>query len=112
MEKEKKRAPRAKFYVEQQHWAVQTAIIFMALSAVFRIVGCWGKWDEPFFAATQIALPLMCNILFILCLVLLGKKALTATEGDMDKAVEWLREKGLATAQKKAGRIAGGRRRT
>ena len=34
------------------------------------------------------------------------KKALTATEGDMDKAVEWLREKGLATAQKKAGRIA------
>ena len=34
------------------------------------------------------------------------KKALTQTEGDMDKAVEWLREKGLATAQKKAGRIA------
>lgn len=34
------------------------------------------------------------------------KKALTATDGDFDKAVEWLREKGLATAQKKAGRIA------
>ena len=34
------------------------------------------------------------------------KKAHTATEGDMDKAVEFLREKGLATAQKKAGRIA------
>lgn len=34
------------------------------------------------------------------------KKALTATEGDMEKAVEWLREKGLATAQKKASRIA------
>ncbi len=34
------------------------------------------------------------------------KKALTNTEGDMEKAVEWLREKGLATAQKKAGRIA------
>ena len=34
------------------------------------------------------------------------KKALAATEGDMDKAVEFLREKGLATAQKKAGRIA------
>ena len=34
------------------------------------------------------------------------KKALTATEGDMDKAVEFLREKGLATAQKKAGRVA------
>ena len=34
------------------------------------------------------------------------KKALTATEGDMDKAIEFLREKGLAGAQKKAGRIA------
>jgi len=34
------------------------------------------------------------------------KKALTATEGDFDKAIEFLREKGLATATKKAGRIA------
>ncbi len=34
------------------------------------------------------------------------KKALTETDGDMDKAVEYLREKGLATAAKKAGRIA------
>ena len=34
------------------------------------------------------------------------KKALTAADGDIDKAVEWLREKGLAAAQKKAGRIA------
>ena len=34
------------------------------------------------------------------------KKALGETNGDMDKAVEFLREKGLATAQKKAGRIA------
>lgn len=34
------------------------------------------------------------------------KKALTATEGDMDAAVDFLREKGLATAQKKANRIA------
>ena len=34
------------------------------------------------------------------------KKALAETDGDMDKAVELLREKGLAAAQKKAGRIA------
>ena len=34
------------------------------------------------------------------------KKALTASDGDVDKAIEWLREKGLAAAQKKAGRIA------
>ena len=34
------------------------------------------------------------------------KKALTQAEGDFDKAIEILREKGLAAAQKKAGRIA------
>ena len=34
------------------------------------------------------------------------KKALTEAEGNMDKAVEILREKGLAASQKKAGRIA------
>ncbi len=34
------------------------------------------------------------------------KKALSETNGDMDKAIEFLREKGLAAAQKKAGRIA------
>jgi elongation factor Ts len=34
------------------------------------------------------------------------KKALTATDGDMTKAVDWLREKGIAKAAKKAGRVA------
>ena len=34
------------------------------------------------------------------------KKALTETDGNMEKAIEWLREKGLAAAAKKAGRIA------
>ncbi|MDF2928629.1 MAG: tsf [Anaerospora sp.] len=34
------------------------------------------------------------------------KKALTETNGDMDKAVDFLREKGLAAAAKKAGRVA------
>ncbi len=34
------------------------------------------------------------------------KKALTENNGDMEKAVEYLRKKGLAAAQKKAGRVA------
>ncbi|MEG1686321.1 MAG: translation elongation factor Ts, partial [Angelakisella sp.] len=34
------------------------------------------------------------------------KKALTEADGNMEKAVELLREKGLAASQKKAGRIA------
>jgi len=34
------------------------------------------------------------------------KKALSETNGDMEKAIEYLREKGLATAAKKSSRIA------
>ena len=34
------------------------------------------------------------------------KRALQATEGDVEKAVAWLREKGIASAAKKSGRIA------
>ncbi|WP_082234170.1 translation elongation factor Ts [Halobacillus massiliensis] len=34
------------------------------------------------------------------------KKALTETDGDMDKAIDWLREKGISKAAKKADRIA------
>ena len=34
------------------------------------------------------------------------KKALVETDGDMEKAIDYLREKGMATAAKKAGRIA------
>ncbi len=34
------------------------------------------------------------------------KKALTETKGDADKAIEWLRQKGIASAEKKSGRTA------
>ena len=34
------------------------------------------------------------------------KKALNSTEGDLEKALEWLRKKGIASAEKKSGRVA------
>jgi len=34
------------------------------------------------------------------------KKALKENEGDMNKAIEWLRQKGIASAEKKSGRVA------
>ena len=34
------------------------------------------------------------------------KKALNETEGNVDKAIEWLRQKGIASAEKKSGRVA------
>ena len=51
----------------------------MALSALFRVIGCFGMWNDPVFAPTQIALPLACNLLFIVFLVFFGKRALWMT---------------------------------
>ena len=34
------------------------------------------------------------------------KKALVENKGDMDKSIEWLRQKGIASAEKKSGRVA------
>ena len=34
------------------------------------------------------------------------KKALVENKGDMEKSVEWLRQKGIASAEKKSGRVA------
>jgi len=34
------------------------------------------------------------------------KKALNETEGNLEKAIEWLRQKGIASAEKKSGRVA------
>jgi len=34
------------------------------------------------------------------------KKALNETNGSLDKAIEWLRKKGIASAEKKSGRVA------
>ena len=79
MEKTEKRSKHVKYYVEQEGWATQAAIIFMALSAVLRLVGSVGHWSDSFYVATQIALPLISNLLFILLLVLFGRKALWTT---------------------------------
>lgn len=70
---------RIRFYVDKKGGLVKAAWIFMLMSAVFRILGCWGLWNDGFFAATQIALPLAGNLLFILFIVLLGDRALWLT---------------------------------
>ena len=74
MERTQVRSNRARFYVEREGWATQASILFMLLSAVFRLIGCWGLWNDSFFAATQIILPLASSVLFILFVLLFGRR--------------------------------------
>ena len=48
---------KIKFYIEPKSFLIQSSVILMALSVVFRLIGCWGLWNDEFFAVTQIALP-------------------------------------------------------
>lgn len=70
---------RVKFYVERTGFWTQAAVIFMALSIVFRLIGCWGLWNDQNYLITQIALPVGSGLLFILFLSLLGKVAVWTT---------------------------------
>lgn len=68
--------PRAKFFVDKKGRFVHDALIFMIMAVLFRLTGCWGMWNDRFFLITQMLLPLAAALLFILCLRLLGEKAL------------------------------------
>ena len=65
---------RAKFYIEKESMFVRVAVVFTILAAALRIIGCFGLWGDAFFATTQIVLPVLSNLLFLLCLLFLGKK--------------------------------------
>ena len=70
---------RARFYVDRKGRFVHDAVIFMLLSVAFRVVGCWGLWNDRFFAVTQLLLPVAACLLFILCLRFLGDRAFPLT---------------------------------
>jgi hypothetical protein len=67
---------KVKFYVERDSFGVEACVIFMALSVAFRIIGCWGLWNDKSYAILQIALPIVSALLLVICVTLLGKKAL------------------------------------
>ena len=41
---------KTRFYVDRKGGLVKAAWIFMLMSAVFRILGCWGLWNDSAFS--------------------------------------------------------------
>ena len=74
-----KKTEKISYYVERKSALVQASALVMLFSAVFRLIGCWGLWNDKTFAVTQIFLPLACNLLFILLVLTLGRRALWTT---------------------------------
>ena len=71
--------PKVKFFTDRHSFGVQAAVILMALAVVFRVIGCWGLWNDQNYLITQIALPVAAGLLFILFALLCGKKVLWIT---------------------------------
>ena len=70
---------KVKFSVERTSIGVHAMIILMALSAAFRIIGCWGMWTDRNFLVFQICLPILSALLMILLVWLFGRRALWMT---------------------------------
>ena len=67
---------KVRFYTERNSFGVQAMIILMALSIVFRLIGCWGLWNDRSFAIAQIALPIGSALLLMAFIWLFGRRAL------------------------------------
>ncbi len=66
---------RVKYYIDRSGFGIQAMVILMALSIAFRIIGCWGLWNDHNFAVLQIALPIVSALLYILSIWFFGKHA-------------------------------------
>ena len=71
--------PKIKFYVSKTSFWPQAAAVLLGLAAIFQFVGCWGRWNDRFFALTQMVLPVAAFLLYAMLLMLLGKSALWLT---------------------------------
>ena len=66
---------KVRFYLERDRMLPETAVILLLLSPLFRFIGCWGLWNDRFFVAVQMALPVAACLIMALCIFFFGKRA-------------------------------------
>lgn len=72
---------KLRYSVSRHNIFVKLSAILMAMSAFFRLIGYWGFWanKDATFIYTQIALPMLCNVLFIIIILYMGKRLFSLT---------------------------------
>ena len=70
---------KKKLYVERDGFWTEASMLLIALAVVFRVIGSIGRWEDTRYLLTQVALPVFSGLLFLLCLLFLGKKAFWST---------------------------------
>lgn len=70
---------KKKLYVERDGFWTEAAMLLMALAMVFRLIGSIGRWEDMHYMTTQVALPIVSGLLYLLCLLFFGKRAFWTT---------------------------------
>ena len=65
---------KVRFYLDKEGFFAESAMILLALAAIFRVFGCWGIWNDRARCIVLLLLPVCCCLLMILCVLLFGKK--------------------------------------
>lgn len=65
---------KIKYTIDKKSIFGHSAVLLMVMSAIFRVIGCWGLWNDSMFLIMQIALPVVSCLLLVLCISFLGKK--------------------------------------
>ncbi len=65
---------KIKYTIDKKSFFGHSAILLMVMSAIFRIIGCWGMWSDMLFTVMHIIIPVVSCLLLILCISFLGKK--------------------------------------
>jgi len=79
--REPQKPRKTKYFVNRKNWLVRCAMTLTALSVLFRLIAYWGFWSDPTSDATysQVFLPILCCVLFMVFVEVLGKSALWTT---------------------------------
>lgn len=72
---------KIRYNVNGKSLLVRLAAVLMLLSAMFRIIGCWGFWktQSECFGYMQVLLPIVCNIAFAAMILYCGEKHFSLT---------------------------------
>ncbi len=72
---------KIRYSVSRRNLFVKLSVIFMLLSALCRFLGYWGFWSNQTsgFITFQIALPILCNLLFIVLILYAGRRFFSLT---------------------------------
>lgn len=65
---------KIKYTIDKKSFFGHSAILLMAMAAIFRVIGCWGYWNDMLTFVMHVIIPVASCLMLILCVSFLGKK--------------------------------------